>query len=116
MDNRSKTYSGGLNVTSNFSSTVLLRGVTVTGNSAQTFGGADINNNASVLISNSTFSSNTATSNGGGLNVTGNTGALTLDDITISANRVTDGGNGGLTIGNNTSQVLVRRAVITSFL
>ena len=46
----------------------------------------------------------------------GNTGAVALDDITISANRVTDGGNGGLTIGNNTSQVLVRRAVITSFL
>ena len=46
----------------------------------------------------------------------GNIGAVALDDITISANRVTDGGNGGLTIGNNTSQVLVRRAVITSFL
>ena len=114
IDNRCKTFGGGLNVTSNFSSAVLLRDVIVTGNSAQNFGGADVNNNKSVSISNSTFSSNVATSNGGGLNVTGNTGAVALDDLTISANRVTDGANGGFTIGNNTAPVVVRRATITN--
>lgn len=114
LDNRCKTYGGGLNVTSNFLSTVLLRDVTVTGNSAQTFGGADINNNASVVVSNSTFSSNVASNNGGGLNVSGNTGAVALDDVIVSANRVTDGGNGGFTMGNNTAPVSLRRATITN--
>ena len=114
LDNRCKTYGGGLNVTSNFSSPVLLRDVVVTGNNAQYYGGADVNNNKSVTISNSTFSSNVASSNAGGLNVTGNTGAVALDDVTISGNRVSDGGNGGFTIGNNTAPVVVRRATITS--
>ena len=114
LDNRSKTNGGGLNVTSNFISPVLLRDVTVTGNSAQNIAGADVNNNKSVTISNSTFSFNTAISNAGGLNVTGNTGAVALDDITIASNRVTDGGNGGFAIGNNSAAVLIRRATITN--
>lgn len=114
LDNRSKTGAGGLKLNNNFSSRVLLRDVVVTGNSAQNNGGADVNNNKSVTISNSSFSFNTASNNGGGLNVSGNTGAVALDDLTISGNRVTDGGSGGFTISGNTATVQIRRAAITN--
>jgi len=91
IDNRAKTGSGGLSVTNNVLSSVLLRDVTLMGNAARYSGGAYISNNGSVIVSNFTISSNVATSYAGGLVMTGSIGAVTLDDITISANRVNDG-------------------------
>jgi hypothetical protein len=114
LDNRSKTNGGGLNITSNTASPVLLRDVTVTGNSAQRYGGADINNNAAVTISNSTFSNNVASAQGGGINVSGNTGAVAIDDVIISGNRTTDGTEGGFLIRDNLAAVQMRRATISN--
>ena len=42
--------------------------------------------------------------------MTGNTGSVTLDDVTIASNRVTDGNNGGFDISNNPASVRIRRA------
>ena len=114
LDNKAKTGSGGLSVSNNGLSTVLLRDVAVTGNTAQFFGGANLSGNGSVVVSNATFSSNIASSSTGGLNVTGNSGAVSVDNVAISSNKVTDGSDGGFTIGNNTASVVVRRATISN--
>lgn len=113
LGNKAKAGRGGLSVNGNPVSTVLLRDLTIAGNTAAYAAGADITGNAGVTFSNSTISSNTAVGFTGGLSVTANSGSITLDDLKITNNRVTDGNRGGFDIASNTGSVKIRRALIS---
>ena len=91
-NNRVVHHGGGLYVAGG---SVTLDGASVTGNTADTSSGAGIYNLASLTVTNSTISGNSASHNGGGI---WNSGTLSLTDTTLSSNQsdLTDGHGGGI--------------------
>ncbi|MDP1546375.1 MAG: Ig-like domain-containing protein [Anaerolineales bacterium] len=89
---------GGGVFTSSSSATLTVTNSTFSGNTATYFGGGIYNAGSTVSISNSTFSGNQSTANSGG-GIYNSTGSLTITDSTFSSNMATAGGG---SIYNNT--------------
>ena len=101
-----------LSVTNNTASPVILRNLTINGNTGRGNVGLNIRGNRSVVLSNSTISNNIATDYTAGMALEDTAGSVEVDDVVISGNKVLNGGNGGFYIGGNTGTVAIRRTSI----
>lgn len=85
-----------------------MSGGTIKNNSANTGGGLYIDS-ATVTITDSAIDYNTATSNGGGIYITGTTANVTINDTEIAYNEATTGSGGG--IYNNGELILINSEI-----
>jgi hypothetical protein len=106
---------GGLRISGNGTSTILLQGVDVTFNQASSIAGIEVVQNGGAIIADQLVVwYNTAVQNVGGAQFHFNSGpsGVTITDSSFSANRVTNGSIGGLSVANNAAPMQLTRVQI----